>query len=91
MADALHDKDLQKFYEDIFAMHATPGWAAWKEEVERYREQVSDIGSISEQHSLEFRRGQRDILTWFAAQEGIMRLAYEELLSQDTANEPEVE
>lgn len=87
----LDDKDLQKYYDDQFAMHASNAWKEWQRDVEAYRQKVADIDYVDTAHSLDFRRGQKDILTWLARQEEVMRLSYDELLQQQKDAEEDAE
>ena len=70
--------ELQKFYESAFSMMATRGWADLMEDVEKIADSYDTLSSVTEPHSLDFRRGQLDILNWLLG----LRSAYEETYEQ---------
>ena len=70
--------ELQKFYENQFSMMATEGWKDFMEDVQKVLNSYDKLSSVTETHSLDFRRGQLDILTWLLG----LRTAYEETYDQ---------
>ncbi len=66
--------ELQKFYDNAFSMMATEGWKDLMEDIEKVLNSYDKLSSVTETHSLDFRRGQIDILTWLLG----LRTAYEE-------------
>lgn len=70
--------ELQKFYENQFSMMATEGWKDFMEDVQKVFNSYDKISSVTETHSLDFRRGQLDILTWLLG----LRTVYEETYDQ---------
>lgn len=70
--------ELQKFYEEAFSMMATQGWLDLMEDVKKIADSYDKLSSVTETHSLDFRRGQMDILNWLLG----LRAAYEETYDQ---------
>ena len=66
--------ELQKFYDEAFTMMATQGWQDLMEDVKKIADSYDKLSSVTETHSLDFRRGQLDILNWLLG----LRAAYEE-------------
>jgi len=66
--------ELQKFYDEAFTMMSTQGWADLMEDVKKIADSYDKLSSVTETHSLDFRRGQLDILNWLLG----LRTAYEE-------------
>lgn len=75
--------ELSKFYEDSFEMMATPGWVAFMEDVKKVMDSYDKLSSVTETHSLDFRRGQMDILSWLYGLRAAYEKTYEELLQED--------
>ena len=72
--------ELQKFYESAFSMMATDGWQDFMEDVKKIADSYDKLSSVTETHSLDFRRGQLDILNWLLG----LRTAYGETYNQLT-------
>ena len=70
--------ELQKFYESAFSMMATEGWQDLMDDVQKIADSYDKLSSVTETHSLDFRRGQLDILNWLLG----LRSAYEETYEQ---------
>ena len=66
--------ELQRFYDQAFSMMATEGWQDLMEDVKKIADSYDKLSSVTETHSLDFRRGQLDILNWLLG----LRTAYEE-------------
>ena len=75
--------DLQKFYEEAFSMMATQGWADLMEDVEKIADSYDTLSSVTETHSLDFRRGQLDILNWLLGLRTAYSSTYEQLQQED--------
>jgi hypothetical protein len=71
--------ELQKFYDEAFSMMATQGWLDLMEDIEKVKATYDTISSVTETHTLDFRRGQLDILNWLLGLKGSYEKAYEEL------------
>lgn len=70
--------ELQKFYESAFSMMATEGWQDLMEDVQKIADSYDKLSSVTETHSLDFRRGQLDILNWLLG----LRTAYGETYNE---------
>lgn len=77
------DKKLQDYYENRFAMTATPGWSDLDEDIGHMIKAVSDIRNVTEKISVEFRKGQLDILLWLRNLRNSAEAGYEQLKEQD--------
>ena len=75
--------ELQKFYEEAFSMMATQGWADLMEDVEKIADSYDTLSSVTETHSLDFRRGQLDILNWLLGLRTAYSSTYEQLQQED--------
>lgn len=76
--------ELQKFYDEAFTMMATQGWQDLMEDVKKIADSYDKLSSVTETHSLDFRRGQLDILNWLLG----LRAAYEETYDDLTQELP---
>ena len=70
--------ELQRYYEQAFSMMATEGWKDFMDDVQRIANSYDKLSSVTETHTLDFRRGQMDILNWMLG----LRTAYEETYDQ---------
>lgn len=70
--------ELQRYYEQAFSMMATEGWQDFMEDVQRIANSYDKLSSVTETHTLDFRRGQMDILNWMLG----LRTAYESTYDQ---------
>lgn len=75
--------ELQKFYDNAFEMMATPGWADFLEDVKKVMDSYDKLASVTETHSLDFRRGQMDILNWLYGLRASYEKTYEELKQEE--------
>ena len=71
--------DLQKFYDDAFSMMATQGWQDLMEDILKVKNSYDTLSSVTETHSLDFRRGQMDILNWLYGLKGSYEQTYKDL------------
>ncbi len=81
-------KEIQKYYEDRFAMMATQGWKDLIEDVETMLVATDNLGGISTVEQLHFRKGEVSVMNWLknlrdASGEVYERLQEEEDASQD--------
>ena len=74
--------DLQKYYEDRFAMMATPGWRDLVEDIEKIIETVNQISGIDNEKDLHFKKGELSILTWLKTLKEVSERAYEDLQNE---------
>lgn len=75
--------ELQKYYEERFAMMATPGWADLLEDIDKIISTLQDISTIDGEKDLQFKKGELSILTWLKNLKQVSEQAYEDLNAQD--------
>jgi hypothetical protein len=71
--------ELQKYYEERFSTMATVGWRDLMEDVERMIEPLNNIATITDERSLQYRKGELSILTWLKNLKQVSERAYEDL------------
>jgi predicted Ser/Thr protein kinase len=71
--------ELQKYYEERFSTMATQGWLDLMEDVERMIEPLNNIATITDERSLQYRKGELSILTWLKNLKQVSERAYEDL------------
>ena len=73
------EKELQNYYEERFAMMGSTGWKDLTIDIESMIDSLNNIGSITDEKTLHFRRGEMSILIWLKNLRGVSEQAYEEL------------
>ena len=73
------DQELQRYYEDRFDMMSHRGWQDLMEDLTKLLEQYRDIDNCGDTASLEFRKGQVDILKYLTSLEELSEKTYEEI------------
>jgi len=73
------DKELDKYYSERFGMMASQGWRDLIEDVEEMIKTTSDISSIPDEKTLNFKKGELSILLWIKGLKEISEQAYEDL------------
>jgi hypothetical protein len=71
--------ELQKYYEDRFSMMGSDGWKDLVEDVDSMIASLNNIAVISDEQSLQFKKGELSILTWLKTLRQVSERAYEEL------------
>ena len=71
--------DLQKYYEDRFSMMGSDGWKDLVEDIDTMIASLNNISVISDEQSLQFKKGELSILTWLKTLKEVSERAYEEL------------
>jgi hypothetical protein len=71
--------ELQKYYEERFSMMSTQGWADLMEDVDKMIEPLNNISTISDEKSLQFRKGELSILVWLKNLKQVSEMAFEDL------------
>ena len=56
------DKELQQYYEEQFSMFSSKGWKDFIEDYQNLYDVIDDLGTIENEQTLWFRKGQLDIL-----------------------------
>lgn len=64
-------------------MMSTRGWSDLMEDISNVKNNYDKISAVTETHSLDFRRGQLDILNWLYGLKGLYEKAYEELQTEE--------
>ena len=73
------DHELQRYYDDRFNMMAQRGWQDLMEDLTKLLEQYQNIDNCGDTASLEFRKGQVDILKYLTSLEELSEKTYEEI------------
>lgn len=71
--------ELQKYYDERFSMMSTEGWKQLLEDIDNMIEPLNNIATISDEKSLQFRKGELSILTWLKNLKQVSERAYEDL------------
>ena len=71
--------ELQKYYEDRFSMMGSDGWKDLVEDIDTMIASLNNIAVISDEQSLQFKKGELSILTWLKTLKEVSERAYEEL------------
>jgi hypothetical protein len=75
--------ELQKYYEDSFAMMATDGWKSLIEDLKKIEENLDNVRTVKDEQSLNYRLGQLDILDLILKRKEACEQVYEELLNEN--------
>ena len=73
------NQELQKYYDERFSMMSTEGWKQLLEDIDNMIEPLNNIATISDEKSLQFRKGELSILTWLKNLKQVSERAYEDL------------
>ena len=71
--------DLQKYYEDRFDLFSQQGWLDLMEDVDLMLDAMNNVSTITDEKSLQFRKGEISILTWLKTLKSVSERAYEDL------------
>jgi len=71
--------ELQKYYEDRFDLFSRQGWLDLMEDVEVMLDSMNNVSTITDEKSLQFRKGEISILIWLKTLKGVSERAYEDL------------
>ncbi len=71
--------ELQKYYENRFSMMGSDGWKDLVEDIDTMIASLNNISVISDEQSLQFKKGELSILTWLKTLKQVSTQAYEEL------------
>lgn len=74
--------ELQKYYEDRFDMMSKKSWKDLIEDATNIYNEYIKVTSVSPTNSLDYRRGQIDILHWLISLEDVSKQTYEELSNE---------
>jgi hypothetical protein len=73
------NQELQKYYEDRFDLFSRQGWLDLMEDVEVMLDSMNNVSTITDEKSLQFRKGEISILIWLKTLKGVSERAYEDL------------
>ena len=71
--------ELQKYYEDRFSMMGSDGWKDLMEDIDSMIASLNNISVISDEQSLQFKKGELSILTWLKTLKEASERAYEDI------------
>mgnify|MGYP000459251683 CR=1 FL=1 len=73
------NRELQDYYENRFAMMATPGWNDLLEDIELMIKATDTIGGVETTEQLHFRKGELSIMNWINTLRESSAEVYEQL------------
>lgn len=76
------DKELQKYYEELFSTMSTRGWAFLMEDLQKLKASINNITLTTDTQDLFFRKGQLDILDLLLNRKEACEKVYEELSNE---------
>jgi hypothetical protein len=71
--------ELQKYYEDRFDLFSKQGWIDLMQDVDKMLESMNNVSTISDEKSLQFRKGEISMLIWLQTLKWVSERAYEDL------------
>ena len=71
--------ELQRYYEDRFDLFSMPGWIDLMDDSVKMFEALNNVSTITDEKSLQFRKGEISILTWLITLKEVSERAYEDL------------
>ncbi len=77
------DKELQKYYEELFSTMSTKGWAFLMEDLQKLKASINNITLTTDTQDLFFRKGQLDILDLLLNRKEACEKVYEELSNEE--------
>jgi hypothetical protein len=84
---ALQNDELQKHYDQVFAMYGTPGWERLQQQVDEMLITSNSVAGIETAEQLWFRKGELAMMLWLQAHQATHEAAYNELLAQQEGGE----
>ena len=73
------DKELQTYYEETFDMMSTEGWKFLIEDLKELEKNLDNVRTVKDEHSLNYRLGQLDILDLILNRKKTCEEIYEQL------------
>ena len=77
------DVILQKYYEDRLSMCSTDAWKELMVDVKKMLDATDTLSSVTESHSLDFRKGEVSMMRWMLNIAEVSEQAYEELKNEN--------
>jgi hypothetical protein len=84
------NRELQDYYENRFAMMATPGWQNLLEDIDLMLSSTDTIKGIDTEQQLWFRKGEVSIMTWLKNLRESSNEVYEQLQKEENNAETDV-
>jgi len=78
------DPILRKYYEDRLAMCGTDAWKELMKDVEGMLKATDTLSSVTDTHSLDFRKGEVSMMRWMLSIGDVSEQAFEGLKNADT-------
>ena len=75
--------ELQRYYEDRFAMMAHQGWRDLLEDIDGMITSLNNVSTIQDEKDLQFKKGELSILNWLKTLKQVSEEAYEGLNEKD--------
>ncbi len=75
--------ELQKYYEERFAMMATPGWKDLLDDIDEIITSLNNLSVVQDEKDLQFKKGELSILMWLKNLKSVSERAYEDLNAKD--------
>ena len=76
------DMILQRYYEDRLSMCSTDAWKELMHDVEVMLKTTDTLSSVSDTHSLDFRKGEVSMMRWMLNIASVSEDAYEQLRAE---------
>lgn len=73
------NRELQDYYENRFAMMATPGWNDLLEDLEVMIKATNTLDGLTTEQQLQFRKGELSIMNWIKTLRESSAEVYEQL------------
>lgn len=73
------NKELEKYYEERFAMFSTKGWKDLIEDIQGRIDAISSIKGVKDIESLRLRQGELDTLEWLKSLPDVSNEVYKQL------------
>ena len=73
------NRELQDYYENRFAMMATPGWNDLLEDLEVMIKATNSLDGLTTEQQLHFRKGELSIMNWIKTLKESSAEVYEQL------------
>ena len=84
------NRELQDYYENRFAMMATPGWQNLLEDIDLMLSSTDTIRGVDTEQQLWFRKGEVSIMTWLKNLRESSTEVYEQLQKEEDNAETDV-
>lgn len=79
---SLKDKELQAYYEALFALYGTPGWQKLMEDLVYMERTHNALEGVETEAQLHFRKGQVDQIRWLKNHQEATEFAYNQILAE---------